>query len=90
MQEQVRKLLKRFEKIEELLGQEDVLLDQKRYRELTQEHAYLSQVKELSEHLERLQTQIQENEILLKTEKNSEFQEMIREEIVALHSAVVL
>ena len=46
MEEQIRKLLKRFEEVEELLGQADVLLDQKKYRELAQEHAYLSHVKE--------------------------------------------
>ena len=34
MNQQIGKLLKRFEKVEELLGHVDVLSDQKQYREL--------------------------------------------------------
>jgi peptide chain release factor 1 len=88
MEEQVRKLLKRFEKIEELLGQSDVLSDQKKYRELAQEHAYLAQVKEQWHHIQALSKQIEENGILLKSEKDAEFQQFIREEIVSLESSL--
>ena len=61
MDEQIRKLLKRFEKLEEMLGHADVLSDQKQYRELAQEHAYLSEVKDLWQRLERLKKQLEEN-----------------------------
>ena len=88
MEEQIRKLLKRFEKIEELLGQHDVLSDQKKYRELAQEHAYLAQVKEQWQHIQGLSKQIEENGILLKNEKDAEFQQFIREEIASLESAL--
>ncbi|HEY2810797.1 MAG TPA: peptide chain release factor 1 [Rhabdochlamydiaceae bacterium] len=89
MEEQIRKLLKRFEKVEELMGQADVLSNQKRYRELAQEHAYLSQVAEKWQHLSSLQQQLEENTHLLKTEKNLEFQQMIRDEIASLELAIV-
>ncbi len=46
MEERVRGLLSRLEKVEELLGHTHILSDQKEYRALTQEHAYLSEVKE--------------------------------------------
>lgn len=87
MEEQIRKLLKRFEKVEELLGHADVLSDQKTYRELTQEHAYLSQVKDQWQNLQALQKQVEENHLLLKSEKDSEFQQFIREEIASLEIA---
>jgi peptide chain release factor 1 len=47
MERRIRELLERFEKVEELLGHPDVLANQKQYRELTQEHSYLSEVKEV-------------------------------------------
>ncbi len=87
MEEQIRKLLKRFEEVEELLGQADVLSDQKRYRELAQEHAYLSQVKDKWHQIQELDKQIDENGILLKIEKDPEFQQFIRDEITSLQVA---
>src|SRR5690348_15330780 len=87
MQERIRKLLKRFEEVEELLGQADVLSDQKKYRELAQEHTYLSQIRDAWQRMHALHRQIEENGILLKTEKDPEFQQFIREEVVSLQAA---
>lgn len=84
MEEQIRKLLKRFEKVEELLGQSDVLADQKQYRELAQEHSYLTEIKDEWQNYERLKKQLKENEQLLKTEKDPEFLEIVRQEIPEL------
>ena len=88
MDVQIRKLLKRFEKVEELLGQADVLSDQKKYREMAQEHSYLSEVKEVWSELELSQKQLQENFVLLKEEKDLEFQAVIRDEIAILESSI--
>ncbi len=84
MEDQVRKLLKRFEKVEELLGHADVLADQKQYRELAQEHSYLSDIKEHWHRCERLKKQIEDSEQLLKSEKDPEFIDVIRQEIAIL------
>ncbi len=91
MNEQIRKLLKRFEKVEELLGHADVLADQKQYRELAQEHAYLTDIKEHSHRCENLEKQIRDNEQLLRVEKDAEFLEVVRQEISLLqeHLATV-
>ena len=70
MQEQMRKLLFRFEQVEELLAQADVLSDQKRYQELAQEHSYLSEIKDKWLLCEDLQRQLEENQNLLKEEKD--------------------
>lgn len=88
MYEQIRKLLERCDQIEELLGQADVLLDKKRYRELAQEHAYLLQVKEYGQRLEQFQKQLDESKELLKKEKDPSFQQLIRDEITALESSI--
>ena len=86
MDEQIRKLLNRFEKIEGLLGQADVLADQKQYRELAQEHSYLSEVRDCWQKCERLKKQLEENQLLLKTEKDPEFLEFVRQEIPSLEA----
>lgn len=88
MDEQIRKLLKRFEKVEELLGQTDLLADQKQYRELAQEHSYLSEIKEQWLKYESLKKQLEENQQLLKTEKDPEFIEIIRQEIPFLEAEI--
>ncbi len=88
MEEQLLKLLKRFEKVEYLLGQADVLADQQQYRELAQEHAYLTEVKDLWQRYEKAKKQLEENQLLLKSEKDLEFQEVIREEIASLESSI--
>lgn len=84
MDEQIRKLLKRFEKVEELLGHADVLADQKQYRELAQEHSYLTDIRDHWQLCQRLEKQLRENEQLLRTEKDPEFIEIVRQEIPTL------
>lgn len=86
MDEQVRKLLKRFEKVEELLGHSDLLADQKQYRELAQEHAYLTEVRDHWQRCEKLKKQLEENDLLLRVEKDPEFLEVVRQEIPILQS----
>ncbi|MES2121673.1 MAG: peptide chain release factor 1 [Chlamydiota bacterium] len=89
MQAKIAKLLARFEKLEELLGQPDVLSDQKQYRELAQEHAYLSEVRECALHCDSLQKQLNENEQLLKLEKDPEFVEVIKMDVADLEKKVI-
>jgi peptide chain release factor 1 len=88
MDEQIRKLLKRFAKVEELLGQADVLADQKQYRELAQEHSYLAEVKDYWQRYESLNKQLEENQQFLKTEKDPEFLQVVRQEIPALEAKI--
>lgn len=90
MEEQIRKLLNRFEKVEELLGRDDILADQKQYKELAQEHSYLADVKEHWQLCERLKKQLDENELLLKTEKDPEFLEFVRQEIPSLQAELAV
>ncbi len=87
MEARIRKLLERFEKVEELLGSSEVLADREQYRALTQEHFYLSQVKEKWERCAKLQKQLEENRALVREEKDPEFLAVIREDIAQLEAA---
>lgn len=84
MEERIQKLLLRLQKVEELLGQPHVLSNQKEYCLLTQEHAYLSELKETWFCLIQSKKQLDENLLLVKSEEDPEFLSMIRDEIQVL------
>lgn len=87
MQGQMRKLLSRFKEVEELLAQADIS-NQKTYQKLAQEHSYLSEIKDKWLLCENLQKQLQENQSLLKEEKDLIFAEFIRQEIADLEKKI--
>lgn len=84
LDQQVLRLVARLEKVEELLGQADVASDQKRYKELAQEHSYLAEVRDQFELCKRLEKQQLEGEDLLKTEEDPEFIEIVKQELSTL------
>lgn len=90
MEKKIRELLTRFAEVEAMLSQPEILNDQKKYRALTQEHSYLSEVKDTAGELERLTKQIEENQRLLKTEKDPEFLDMLREDTGASEKRVAI
>lgn len=89
MQERIVKLLGKLDKIEHLLGHADILADQKQYRALAQEHSYLLEVKETWQLYLRVQKQLEENQILIREEKDPEFLEVIRDEIANLQNSII-
>ncbi|MBS0615965.1 MAG: peptide chain release factor 1 [Verrucomicrobia bacterium] len=88
MQARISKLLRRFQEVEDLLGQPEILADQTKYRALTQEHAYLSQVKETHGAIERIEQQIAGDLELLKTEADPELVTLLKEEVATLQGAL--
>lgn len=84
MKEKVLKLLARLQEVEELLGHPETLLDQKRYRELTQEHSQLSTLKETWDRLRSAEKQLGENRSLLTAEQDPEMVVLLKEEIARL------
>ncbi|MBI5345598.1 MAG: peptide chain release factor 1 [Chlamydiae bacterium] len=84
MEDKIQRLLKRLSEVEQLLGEPESFVDQKRYKELNQEHAYLSELKDLWLFYKRLNDQITQNKALLITETDPELIEVIKEEIVDL------
>lgn len=84
MEQKVERLLKRLVELEDLLGDPDITSDQKRYREIAQEHSQLSELKEAwSQHLS-LQKQLLENKDLLKEEKEEELVRLINDDIESI------
>lgn len=74
----------RLKELEEELSIPDAVSNQKKYRELTQEHARLSDLKILFDEVMSLEKQLADNESLLKSEKDPDFLEILHEDIQAL------
>ena len=88
MEKKIQELLDRLPGIEEKLGQPDVFDDQKKYRALTQEHSYLSSVKDVWGDYQKAVKDLGDNRELLASESDPEFVEILKEEIEALEAAV--
>jgi len=88
MKDRIRKLLEQFDEIEELLGKPEAVADQKEYRTLTQEHAYLLEIKEAWEEFQKLQKQLAEDQTLLRSETEPELITLLREEIQILEQSL--
>jgi len=80
----IEELLKRAEEVESALSQEEVLTDQKRYKALAKEHAYLSEIKQVILNIQSLDQQIKDNQLLLQQSEDPEFSDMIREDLSQL------
>lgn len=88
MKDKVQRLLSRLREVEEMLGHPETLQDQKRYRELTQEHSQLSQLKEVWDLFVCSEKELKENLILLQSEQNAEMIVLLKEEITRLEIEV--
>lgn len=84
LEKKVNSLLPRLAEIEDQLGHPAIFNDQKKYRALTQEHAYLTELKTLWEQHQSLNQQIADNAEMLKGERDFEFAEVLREDTLAL------
>lgn len=88
MNKKIQQLLGRLAEVESMLGHPTVLNNQKKYREITQEHSYLMEVKSVNEELSRYRQQTQDNYELLKEEKDPEFADVLREDIAKLEPRI--
>lgn len=88
MEKKIQQLFQRLAEVEEVLGQPHVYEDQKKYRALSQEHAYLTELKTAWDKKKNLEHQILDNQELLKAEKDIEFAEILREDIAQLEKQV--
>lgn len=81
MEKQVQKLIDRLTVVEQLLGQPEIISDKKKYKDLTQEHSHLSQVKEIWLAITSAEKQLDEAKSLLASENDAEFITVIKEDI---------
>lgn len=78
----------RLSTVEAELGNPEVVQDQKRFRELTQEHSYLTQVKSVWDTIVDLESQLKGNRQLLKSEEDEEFLSMLNDDIAVLEKSL--
>jgi peptide chain release factor 1 len=88
LKNKISKLLARFSEVEEALAAPGVFDSPQKYRELTQEHSYLSEIKAAWESFEKYQKQLIENQALLKAEADLEMISILQEEIPLLEKKV--
>jgi peptide chain release factor 1 len=88
MENKVQRLLSRLPEIEDALGQPGVISDQKKYRNLMQEHNYLVDVQSVWQTLQASEKQLKDNRELLKTEKDADFRAVLEEDVQALEKRI--
>lgn len=88
LEEKVQQLLARLPGLEEELGDPGVVNDRDRFKKITQEHAYLSDLKVAWEELSSSKKQLQEGRDLLRQETDEAFLEMAREEISSIEEVL--
>lgn len=88
MLDKVRQLLSRLQQVEDQLSHPDTVADQKLYRQLAQEHAQISKLKEAFERMEAIERQLSQNREMVASEKDPEMAELLREEIALLEGKI--
>lgn len=88
MENKIRSLISRLHEVEAVLGHSEIFNDQKKYRALTQEHAYLSEIKRVWEALLSSRKQLQENREMLADEKDPDFAVVLREDMQQLDTKI--
>lgn len=88
IEKKIHQCLLRLSEVEETLGYPDIFNDQKKYRELTQEHSYLTEVRTAWESLKRSEKELSDNKELFKTEKDPEFAKILQDDILDLEQKI--
>jgi len=86
MNERLNSLLKRYDELERLIQDPQLVKDQKLYRDTMKEHSHLSEIVQASNAVETLEKQIEETKILVQEEKDQDMKELAREELKELES----
>ncbi|MBS0623273.1 MAG: peptide chain release factor 1 [Verrucomicrobia bacterium] len=90
MQKKIDSLLERFQVVEEALARPDAFDDPKLYRELTKEHAYLSELNTCVQTLKKAKSELADNQSLLKQESDEEMRQLLLDEIANLEKKIPL
>ncbi len=84
MKDKVLSLIGKIPAIEEELGDPTIVSQKAKFKELSQKHSYLSELKEAFEALEKTSRHLRENTELAKVETDPEFLQIIQDEILSL------
>ncbi|MBM3200991.1 MAG: PCRF domain-containing protein, partial [Chlamydiae bacterium] len=88
MEKKVLELLSRLSEVEEELAAPELMQNRQRYLELTAEHKHLTELKEAWDSLVKARKDLEGNRILLRTEQDSEFVQMLEEEGASLNEKI--
>jgi peptide chain release factor 1 len=88
MNSAVEKLLSRLSEVEAKLGHASAFEDQRKYRELTQEHAYLSDVKAIWDEFQSSERQLEDNRQMHASETDQEFLQVLRDDNAQLEQRI--
>jgi len=86
MNERLNSLIKRYDELNVLIQDPELVKDQKRYRDIMKEHSHLDEIVTTFNAVEKLQKQIDEAKTLIQEEKDNDMREMAREELKELES----
>ncbi len=84
MFDRLESVAQKFHKLEEALGNPDVLSNQKEYQQVAKERSELAPIAVKYAHYKKLKKQVQENQALFEREDDPEMRELIRDEIAGL------
>ncbi|NGX57320.1 MAG: Peptide chain release factor 1 [Chlamydiae bacterium] len=88
MKEKILQYIDRLHVVEEALGDPEVVQDQAKFRELTQEHSRLNGIKATWDGLESAKQQLKDNEEMLRQEADEEFVRVLEDDIAGLTKTV--
>ncbi|MCL2792569.1 MAG: peptide chain release factor 1 [Spirochaetaceae bacterium] len=80
MFDKIEELVAKYKEIEKKLSDPDIVKDQKKYKEIMQEHSYLHDVYETSEKYKNISVQIEGAKQIAQEEKDQQLKELAREE----------
>jgi peptide chain release factor 1 len=86
MNERLNSLLKRYEELNLLIQDPQLVKDQNRYRETMKEHSRLSEIAGIQANIEGLEKQVGEAKTLIQDEKDQEMRELAKEELKELET----
>lgn len=84
MFDKLESVVQKFQKLEQDLGNPDLLNNQREYQQVVKERAELAPVAEKYANYKKLKERVQENQGLFEREEDPEMRELIREEIAGL------
>src|SRR5689334_17308591 len=86
MKDKVLQLLGRLNELEEALANAGAFENKVAYREMTQEHAYISEIKSVWDERVRVALNLEEDQALLKSESEEELVALLKEEVPRLEA----
>lgn len=89
IQEQLRKTIERYDELNILLADPNLMTDQERFRRMMQEHSSLSEIVSVYTKWKQASDQLAEVKVLLYSTDDRDFREMAREEADQLEQAVL-